>query len=443
MSKKIRDYLFISFIVIFLVMTIGVSLYASGYKFNFSWPLKFNRLLQKTGMLVVATQPAGATIYLNDKPQKESVLKIWKQDYRVTPTKLKNLLPGEYELRLEQAGYWPFKQKLRINSGETTFVEDINLFRENTPLMILASVENKLIISPDNKYLYAAGAKKIITLKTETSRSLNLNADTYGVWLSDNKLLAGGIIFDPIKESGDLNYASLIGASATNWYFDASGGQLYYQNNNSINRLGTNSKTTTLLLSGDNYLDYLPRPDNLFTLTKHNNQAQLNSYSQKNLQLISTWTLPANGEYSFVKDINIRLAVFDNKNKTLYLFNESDLSAGPIVIRNIKNWAVVNNQSLIYTNDFEIYVFNLANSRVDLITRLSEEINSIIWNDSGNYLIFSSPTTLNVLDFKNRNATLLFRAEKIAFPALDTKNDNLYFWAKIGQQEGIYKMLMQ
>lgn len=443
MSKKIRDYLFIVFIVIFLVMTIVVSLYASGYKFNISWPLKFNRILQKTGMLAVATNPSQATIYLNDRAQKESALKFWKNDYRVSPTKIKNLLPGEYELRLEQIGYWPYKQRINIYSGETTFIEDVNLFRENMPIIILAAPENKLSLSPDNKYLYASQSKKIITLKTEITRDLKLSNNISGTWLKNNKVLASGIIFDPIRAEDDENFSNLIGAGASNWNYDNSSGEFYFQNNNSINRLNVNNKTTTLLISGATYIDYLPKQNNLFTVTNSEGQIKLESYSLKNLQLDSNWILPVSGEYSFVKDITSRLAIYDSKNKTLYLFDETDLNAGPIVIRDIKNWAMMNDNSLIYTNDFEIYIFNLTNSRVELVTRRSEEINSIIWNNAGNYLIFSSPTTLNVLDFKNRNATLLFRAEKISSPALDEKNDNLYFWAQVGEQSGIYKMLMQ
>lgn len=443
MSKKIRDYLFIVFIVLFLIMTIGVSLYASGYKFNLSWPLKFNRLLQKTGMLVVATQPAGATIYLNDKPQKEAALKIWKKDYRTTPAKLKNLLPGEYELRLEQNGYWPFKQKIKINSGETTFIEDVNLFRENVPIVILNVAEDKLSISPDKKYIYAANAKQIISLKTETGRLLNLGTSTKSVWLDDSRLLINGAIFDPAKEANDINYEKIVGTSATNWYFDYSNKQLYYLNNNSLNRLDTSNTTTTMLLSGGGYLDYLPRKNQIFTIESRDNQIRLNAYSQKDLQLKASSLLPTSGRYSFVSEISSRLAIIDSQNKTLYLYNIDDLTAGPIVIRNIKNWAVNSDESLIYTNDFEIYIFNLSNSRVDLVTRRSEEISNIIWNATGNYLIFSTQETLNVLDFKNRTATLLFRAEKINSPVLDEKNDNLYFWARVGQQEGMYKMLMQ
>ncbi len=443
MSKKVRDYLLIVFVILFVFITVVTSLYASGYKFNLSWPPKFNRLLQKTGMLAVATNPERAVIYLNDKPQKDLSIKPWRNDYLLTPTKIKNILPGEYELRLEQNGYWPYKQKIWINSGETTFVEDVNLFRENLPLLVLSTPLSDLNLSLDKKYLYASAAKKIITLKTELTRDLNLSGNTSGTWLKNNRLLVGGLIFDPQKTQNDTNYTNLIGTGVTNWYFEEATSRLYYQNNNSINRLDTNSLTNTLIISGDNYLAYEPRQEKIFVIVSSNNQTQLRAYSIKNNQLLETSTLPTSGHYLFVHDILNYLAIYDDQNKTLYLYSETNLNNGPTIIRNIKNWAVYSNESLIYTNDFEIYVFNYANNRVDLITRRSEVINKIIWSASGNYLLFSSPTTLNVLDFKNRNATLLFRAEKIASPVLDEKNNNLYFWAQVGQQEGVYKMLMQ
>jgi len=441
MSKKVRDYLLIIFIILFIVMTGGISLYASGYKFNLSWPLKFNRLLQKTGMLAVATEPSRSLIYLNDKLQKDLSLKPWKKDYLLTPTKIKNILPGEYELRLEQTGYWPYKQRIFINSGETTFVEDVNLFKENIPLIIFATPESEIALSPDKKHLYLQAAKKIITLKTEQIRGLNFTETTKGLWLKNNKLLAAGIIFDPTKENNDVNYAVLIGAEATNWYFEEASGHLYYQNKNSLNRLDINKKTNSLLLSGGDYLAYLPRGERLFTIVKDKNQIRLQAHSLKDSKLESESILPNSGHYLFVNDIPNFLAIYDDQNKTLYIFDEDNLSNGSTVIKNIKNWAA-NDKYLVYTNDFEIYIFNLSSSRADLVTRRSEEIEKIIWNAASNYLIFSGPTTINVLDFKNGNATLLFRAEKIASPVFDEKNNNLYFWAKIGEQAGVYKILL-
>jgi hypothetical protein len=424
-------------------MTVVTSLYASGYKFNLSWPIKFNLLLQKTGMLAVATKPANATIYLNDEPQNNLSLNPWKTDYITTPAKIKNVLPGEYELRFEEAGYWPYKQKINIYSGQTTFIENVNLFREDQPLLVLATPETDLKISPDNKYIYAGTAKKIITLKNETIRDLNITNTNSGTWLTNDKLFNSGNIFDPIKADGDINYAAAIGTEATNWQFEESTGFLYYQNKNSINRFDTNSQTSISLISGANYLAFEPRQDRLFTIVNANNETKLFDYNLNISQNESEWTLPNSGHYSFVQDIPNQLAVYDDQNQTLYLFNEISIGSGPIIIRNIKNWTMLDDQSLIYTNDFEIYIFHLANGQSDLVTRRSEEINKIIWNSAGNYLIFTSPNSINVLDFKSQNSTLLFQADKIDSPALDVNNKNLYFWAKVGNETGIYKIIMQ
>lgn len=442
MSKKIRDLLLPIFIVLFVIMTAYTSLYASGYKFNLSWPLKFNRLLQKTGMLIVETKPDKAIIYLGGKPQKNPSLNPWKNDYIVTPAKIKNILPGEYELRLAVDGYWPFTQKITINSGETTFVKDVNLFLENLPILVSPCSEDTLTISADNKYVYAQKAKKLITLKTEAIRTLPVPDNSPAVWLTNNKLLTAGTIFNPAKENSDVNYTALIGASADSWRFENETGYLYYQNKNTINQFKPDNNSNTLLLSGDNYIDYKPSKNKLFVISKKDSQIfleELFSTSSKTEQ----WILPTNGEYAFSENLADYLAIYDKKNQTLYLFDSTKISDGPLVIKNITNWALINNNSIIYTNDFEIYTFDFSSNRSTLVTRRSEEIKNIIWNASKNYLIFSGTNSLNVFDFKNYNTTSLFTAEKINSPVFDGKNDTLYFWARIGQQEGIYKMVLQ
>lgn len=442
MSKKFRDFLLPVFIILFIFLTVITSLYASGYKFNLSWPINFNRLLLKTGMLVIDTEPARAIVYLNNKPQKDLSLNPWKKDYIVTPAKIKNVLPGEYNLRLEADGYWPYTQKINIISGETTFIKNVNLFLENTPILVLSCPEDNLFLSLDNKYIYAKNAKKIINLKTGTNRILPISENDQVVWLKNNKLLAAGTIFDPAKENNDINYALLIGASAESWRFEDETGYLYYKNKDTINQFKLDTQTNSLLLSGGNYIDYKPDSNRLFTLSKKNNQIILESLfsaSSKKEQ----WFLPSNGQYSFSENILNYLTVYDKQNQTLYLFDKTNIGTGPLTIKNIKNWALMDKNSLAYTNDFEIYNFNFSDNRSNLITRRSKKIENIIWNAAGNYLIFSETDTLNVFDFKNYNTTLLFTAGKIASPVFDNKSNTLYFWANIEHQEGVYKILLQ
>lgn len=447
MSKKIRDLLLPIFIVLFVILTAYFSIYASGYKFNLSWPIRFNRLLQKTGMLIVETEPAKAIVYLNDKPQHNPSIKPWEKDYIITPAKVKNILPGEYELRLENEGYWPFIKKININSGETTFIKDVNLFLKTTPTLVMLGARDSLIISADNKYIYSQTAKKIITIKTEEIKELNVPNNAQSVWLGNNgllennKLLIAGILFDPIKGSS-INYADLIGSSADSWRFEIETGYLYYKNKNTINVFKTDSQTNTVLLSGGNYIDYKPENDKLFILSKKDNQVVLEKLLSINSKKES-WTLPTSGEYSFSQNLAEYLSIYDKKNQTLYLFNEAKIGDGPLVIKNIKNWALMDKNRLIYTNDFEIYTFDLATSRSTLITRRGAEIKDMLWNTDKNYLIFSETNNINVFDFKNYNIISLFVGDEINSPVFNVKDNTLYFWARIGQQEGIYKMVLQ
>jgi hypothetical protein len=442
MSKKIRDYLFLVFIGLFVFLTVIFSLYASGYKFNLSWPLKLNKFLQKTGMLIVSTTPSGATIYLNDKPLSTSSFSLWRKNYLTSDAKIKNLLPGDYTLSLERSGYWPFEKKIRIDSGQTTFVENINLFRFNEPSLVTLTIPGELKISPNNRYLYLAQTKEIWNLKSQSVKTLPLETVTAGQWLSNDKLLAGGYIFNPEK-TADLDYTKIIGAEASHWFYEEATGRLYYQNKNSLNRLEADSRTNTLLINGENFLTYEPRSDHLFLVVSKENRTILQDYNIKTQKVDSERELPNVGLYQFVPDKQKFLSLYDSKNKTLYLFNPSDLKNSNETIKNIISWQWPSPEQLIYNNAWEIYSFDVRQNRAALITRVSEEITKIIWHQGSEYLIFSTAKSLNIVDLKNGTITTIFRAAKIADLALDEKNDLLYFWADINNQKGIYKILLQ
>lgn len=454
MSKKIRDGLFILFIVLFVILTVITSIYASGYKFNLSWPLKFNRLLQKTGMLAAATKPNRAVIYLDGKPQQDLSFNPFKKDYLTTPNKVKNILPGRYELSLELEGYWPYRQTINVYSGETTFVEDVILFKESSPLLVTASPETNLLISTDFRYLYTQTTAEIINLKTEESRQLfnndtgendilikaaNTDVSPPGQWLKNNKFFKDGIIFDPLKDSNDDNYTSIIGASASDWRYEESGGLLYYRNNSGLSRFAVANQATDLILPDGNYPDYQARGERLFFIIK-DQAPKLVAFSLKDRKNEAEWTLPNSGQYVFVNNIPGYLSLYDAENKTLYFFQEDDIKAGPITINHINSWEAIGDDQLLYSNGTEIQIFNLKNGRSELITRRSEQIIDLIWHALENYLIFTTPETINIFDFKNGHTTSLLKTDRLASPVLDEKNNNLYFWAAINGTEGIYKI---
>ncbi len=72
MISKRRKILFFIFLAIFIVATPLIALYATGYKINLKDPLS-RQLVQKTGMFILETKPEGASIYINDKEQKNII----------------------------------------------------------------------------------------------------------------------------------------------------------------------------------------------------------------------------------------------------------------------------------------------------------------------------------------------------------------------------------
>ena len=443
MSKKTRDYLLVIFVILFIFLTIFISLSASGYKFNLNWPLRFNKLLQKTGMLALDTAPRGAIVYLDDKPQKDSTWRPWKKNYITTPVKIKNVLPGEYNLRLEREGYWPFEKKIRINSGQTTFAENINLFRDDLPLLVTKSNLNELSLSSNKKYLYLISDKKIINLKNGDEKSLPLSSVDSGQWLrGSEKLLVLGTIFDPEKNN-DIDYQKTIGDEADLWYLEEFTGRLYYRYKNSLNRLESNGKTNLTVIKEEDLLTYEPRGDHLFFVSKNQNKVFLKDYSLKNDSLEYQLELPSVGDYQFNYDNRKNLSLYDTKNKTLYLIDSGSPQNSEKIIKNVTSWQWLNDEQLLYSNNWEIYLFNLKQNQSILITRVSEEIETILWHSGNDYLIFSTATSLNAADLKNGTITTILKTEKITSPLLDEKEGALYFYAQIGQQEGIYKLLLQ
>jgi hypothetical protein len=98
---------------------------------------------------------------------------------------------------------------------------------------------------------------------------------------------------------------------------------------------------------------------------------------------------------------------------------------------------------LVYATDWEISLFDAKENKHTLITRLSQKITNVIWRPS-NYIIYSTENSINIINLKDReNPTTLISLNKISAPVLSRDGNVLYFTAKIGNQEGLYKLFIK
>lgn len=114
-SLRLRRGLYYLYVLLFLVTAPTVVLYTAGYRFDFR-----TQSLVKTGALSVTTVPRGAELLLSGDEQLTK-----------TPSLLKNVIPGTYELTLSKEGYHSWQRQIQVNSRETTFVDEVVLFLDS------------------------------------------------------------------------------------------------------------------------------------------------------------------------------------------------------------------------------------------------------------------------------------------------------------------------
>ncbi|MDD3285847.1 MAG: PEGA domain-containing protein [Patescibacteria group bacterium] len=444
MPKKIRDWLFIIFIILFVIITFFVSVYAAGYSISKRWPPRFDQIFQKTGMLIIDSEPAGAYISLNGERLRKSILLDIGRSDTLTPNRIKNLPPGEYTLTLEKDGYWPLEKKVSIYPGQTTFAEDFILFKRSLPLNLSLCAPQSLELSPDNKRLLLPEEGTAINLKTEVKSDLGLQSSSEEIqWSKDGaRVLFGGKILN--LDNGQSNDAlAVVGQEANNFYWDENGKKIYYAADGNINCILTDNNTISTVLSGSDYAAYTVYGNLIYTIERQNGQMYLRLYSADNHLLQNSISLPA-GDYVFRQD-KYHLNLYDRKQKALYLLN--DYARQPInkQLRPVAAWQWLNSSTLMWYNEFEIYSFDLNGNRQELLIRVSEKLTGAAWNQSKNYMIYADSAEIKIIDLNldKRSPITLLKAEEISSLALDEKNQLLYFYAKIGQQAGIYKLQLQ
>jgi len=113
MYQRVRTVLFYTSIIVFFVSVPLTLIFSLGY--DVSWRhLKFSR----AGLINVTSQPEGAVVFLNNKDTGQT-----------TPSVLKELKPGMYDLRLQLPDYYPWQNTVEVKDGMVTDLKEVVLFK--------------------------------------------------------------------------------------------------------------------------------------------------------------------------------------------------------------------------------------------------------------------------------------------------------------------------
>ncbi len=450
MSLAKRRALYISFILAFFIITPLVIGYAAGYKFRLDG-FKVGIDLEKTGMLVLDTKPQGAKIYIDGRPQQQFLQKLisGKTGYITTPAKIKGLLPGEYDVKMELDGYWSWEKKLRVDAGASTYAEDVVLFRNDQPLRLAAGGIEKISLSPDKNHLAAIGktAVEVFDL-TNGDKSLFKAPGSDARWSPDSdRLLIGGRVYPMDAPAAPADLTPYFGKERVSfkWAADDSDDLYFFDpEKNTIGSFNLNSKKMASLLVDKNKIDdYLVKGKNLFYLEKNKDEAVLKVMSLATGENIGSLKVPPFPEYAFINPDDGYINLYDKTRQILYLIDPFSPVPLQETINDIKDTSWVSGSKLLYTNDSEIWIEDMSNKEKTILTRLGSPIEKAIWHPSNNYVVFSTDKAIDIIeldDREKRSITEIFKSDGISSPVLNSKGDALYFLRRAGNDEGLYKL---
>jgi hypothetical protein len=205
-------------------------------------------------------------------------------------------------------------------------------------------------------------------------------------------------------------------------------------------------------------LSFQIQGNNIYYASRDKNDAFLNRRTVVNSEIgqPERIKLPDLLEYSLQLNAQSPLLLTDNDNN-LYLIDaaafsnlaKADFNMADYLIFQDKakkvSWSA-NGNLLIYFTDFEIYTFDLNSRRKNLITRYSRVIKDAIWYPGNKYLLYQVGDAIHASEIccsESRNDIQLADKAEDNNLIMDAAGQYLYFDAKIGSQEGLYKLQLQ
>jgi len=127
------------FAVVFIVAAPALVFYTAGYRWN---PKKDK--IERNGTLIVDSVPTGARVFLNGRATAET-----------TPVTLQNVAPGNYLVRVERDGYYPWQKRLDVYPEFVTFANTIRLWRVATTTSFIPQPAAIIQPSPNENFIAA------------------------------------------------------------------------------------------------------------------------------------------------------------------------------------------------------------------------------------------------------------------------------------------------
>ncbi len=390
-----RRILYCIFFLIFFIAAPIVVLLAQGYQYDFT-----KRRLEKTGVLFLESKPTKATIYLNSKVQKDT-----------TESRLKNLLPNDYDVKLTKNGYQDWQKKLTVHPNETTFAQYIRLFKSeptvknifSRSINIRSELQNNLVAL--NYIENQKNKLTIFNLETESVTELaELNFTPQKLVISPRQdyLLASSsdkiVVIDLInKKIIDLT-KQIIQTNSAQWSTSDKDEMLYYADPTGLFKINLTTQNIAAVIN-EPIISWALIDKELYYLSQEKTSVALKKMRQGLMATVETLNSLPTSKYKLENLNTDYLFLLDTTNNIFYLINLKDGNEKIKTFTETKYFQIANDQNiLLLANEFEIFIYDLKTKEENIISRLSSEIIKSAWYPVSTHIYYLTHDGLKITE---------------------------------------------
>lgn len=453
MSRLTRRIIFYIFVLLFLIAAPAVVLFTEGYRLDFQ-----TGRLEQLGVLVIKSKPENAEIAINNKPTKEQTAAIIK------------LIPDDYRIRVEKDGFHSWTKMLGVRSRQTTFIEDVVLWKDAASSLIFETNPKTIAFSPNLDFVLLINEVGNLVFYDTILGTETVIAGFPGQTPLEARLLTGQEGEPKIQLSPDSSVALVRFGQKV--FMVTLTRPLERQVPRRLDAFGFNGLTwtpTAASLAGE-------RNGFLYTLNLFTNQTRRITKSGPVFlfQGADVWSIAQTGDallrsqagdlttepaialtlpqdnYSFLSLDAPYLLIHAENAGRLYLIDPQN-PGQPLVDlpgANAKmRWNRDGELELLAWNEFEIWRANTARGVVELLRRQSEPIVTADWYPLGEYILFATEKTIAALELDDRderNVTNLVSIDngQIKNFAITASGKKLYFGVS-ETESGVYSLELQ
>ncbi len=418
----LRRILFYLFALVYIVVCPVLILYALGIIFK-----PGSTTIQKTGIISLSTFPPDATIYMNNKLYPER-----------TPAVIRNLIPGDYDIKITLPDHLTWSNLLRVEGEKATAAENILLIPKewSSRRILLNPFENFLSIPKEPFLLLNQGPylKDLFILRFDKiDKDVDRNPLSESPFKENPKVIQPLVeIDDPLGKSKILKY-EIISESPFVFIQAALLGKLKY--------FWVNLKT-----NHDNIVDVtdlFPEPPDMIRWDTSDNRSLFTLTNG----IVNRIDIRAKAIYPGVLKNILSFTPFDNQ---LY-FLAQDLSLKRANLEGTDSQNLFENTS-IQTFLSRDETFQLQALKKDLVIFLSEnglllfnhppyelvphDVKGFVFNASDNDLLVWTRNKIGVIDLSERENKVSRTSQTAAITWLPIEGENIRqaFWVNNGYQ---------